>query len=444
MAIPQDRYIKINSSLVGDPAVAGRSFGGLVLTQGKGWAPQNGLKDDKGHDLTEVWDSDYLVVVHSVAQAAKYFASDSDEVEYAKRYFAFTTPAGGIPRILTYGRVRVTDGNGDLLIWEDGGWYTEGEESVASPTIETPDEVLVRISGGTINFGSLCFIDGTYTLAQLKTAAVTNAGYNHRFLFVVSALATGTALPADVASGSAAIGTVSGADLKTYFTAQAPDGISGLCLVQGDALVSAEMPMALFAATDYGAANTAPNPMFKRYPGETATVTDEDTADALDGGNINYNGLTQENGGTVAFYQRGRNSDGEDTAVYCNEVWLKSAVATAIMNLLLTTNRVAPDDAGKALIYSLVDSLARQGVVNGTIEKGKTLTAEQRLAVRQLTGIADAWRTIETAGYWIAVAIQISDGSDGVTQKGDYKAVYRLVYSKGDSIKFVEGTHNLV
>lgn len=421
-AIPQDRYVRITSVNIGDIAVAGRSFGGLVFTKcidGEGvktWSPASDVVDDKGQPLPAEMPADYLVVIHTAAQALKYFTSDSPEAKFAERYFSFLTPAGDMPRTLTYAKVK------------------DGEAAKAA---------FERIYEGFSNFGSFCFID-PITCKEVADVALANAGLNYKCLYAQSIYGEGSDSESEEVTDETLVSEATPEAFEAYLREQSADGILGFAKVYGGDSISAQQPMALFAATDYNSVNTAPNPMFKQFPGETATVFTASRAETLDERNFNYNGRAQQNGSTIAFYQRGRNDDGEDTAVYCNEVWLKSAVASAIMDLLLTTNRVDAGAPGEALIYTVIDSIARQGLDNGAILIGKPLTTAQRMKVTQRTGNTEAWQTVQESGYWISVQIVQSDGSDGVTQKRDYKAVYLLVYSKGDSIKFVEGSHYLV
>lgn len=455
-AIPQDRYISINSVNIGDIDVAGRSFGGLVFTQGRGWSPNKSVTDDKGAPLDgKPMPDDYLVVIHTAAQALRYFATDSAEVKFAERYFSFQTPANGIPRTLTYVRRRVTNEGGDLLKWvvvspdsdSDSsdetvyGWVTEDGVEVANPVTEKPKNALDRVVAEFTNFGSVCFIDDDVTCGDVSECGHTADSSNYRYLYAQSVYGTDATAEAQ---DDSLVSQVTPKRLAAYLRGKYTDGIRGLAIVAGIDALSAEMPMALFAATDYTRPNAAANPMFKQYPQEPATVTDAQTAQDFDELNLNYNGRVQYQGGTVAFYQRGRNFDGEDTSVYCNEVWLKSAVAAAVMDLFLHTNRVDASSKGEALIFTTIDSVARNGLANGVIEVGKTLTDAQRRRVTQITNDPEAWFQVQQGGYSLDVRIVQSDGTDGRTQPSDYKAVYQLVYSKGDSIKFVEGEHYLV
>lgn len=435
MAIPQDRYVKITSANGGDSVVAERDLGGLVFSEGKGWAPSEGLRTSLG--LTDIWDPNFLVVVHSAEQAAKYFASDSDELAFARKYFAYLAPppASSAPTTLTYARVKVYDDGApeSMLVWKTvsgvAGWYDSGDTLVENPIVEGAAAVLARVAAGTSNFGSFTFIDGDYLCEDIKAAAVLNAGFNDRYLF---ALAT-NADASSAASDSLPLKDATAATLASYV-----GEASGFCLLKGKNLLSAHMPMVVFAATNYNTANAAPNQMYRVFAGEEPVVFTEDEANLLDSLNVNYYALVQTGGNTRAFYQRGRNSDGEDTAVYCNEVWLKSHISAEIFDLQLTINRIPANSDGAAMISSIVTAAGVLGVTNGAIEPGKTLDDQQRIRIQQLTGSTDAWMIVRTVGYYVVVVV-VKD-----PETKDYKAVYRLVYAKGDSIKFVEGTHTLI
>ena len=317
------------------------------------------------------------------------------------------------PWILGIGSPTTVDG-------DDGGTVVVG------PEFESPADALSRVNTLSNNFGSFAILAGDITEAgwsntDLNALLTQNAGYNYKYLASVPILANS----GDFNDTSNEIAFVTA--VGTQNGASANRGMDGTC---------AAIPMAIFGAIDYDGIGTAPNFMFKTVSGEQPTVFSDQVADTLDGIHVNYYGQTQVNGRPLAFYQRGFNLDGEDTAVYCNEVWLKSHIATAIFNLLLITERVPANDDGESMIYTTIAGAAQQAIRNGTIETGKTYTAEQRAVIYQLTGDADAYMTMQNAGYWLNVVIE-QDGTE-------YKAVYKLVYGKGDSIRKVEGTDILM
>lgn len=541
MAIPQERYVRITSSNVGNSAIQERDLNGLLFTLGRGWIGQGAFGTDS------------ILKCYSVDQVRKYFSSSSDEVKFAQKYFAYISPSGSSPASLSFARVAVTANaesddvlsykydtqssaygwatsptkgtvtltiNGDQIVPGDtfqlyihkaqpsveqpkatytfvkdvftsknqikigdspsetaaniaavvngeGGIYgqtaspyvvasvennvvtlvsvtagensspwvtaqvsqdleaiqieedngSDGGEFSVTPVIESPDSALSRVNNISNNFGSFAFLPGDgFTDAQYKAVLTQNAGYNYKYLASVPILP----LNGDFDNTSNEIAFVTAVGTQ-----------NGASANRGEDGTTAAIPMAIFGAVDYSGTNTAPNFMFKQIAGETPTVTSSDVADTLDGIHVNYYGQTQVNGQALSFYQRGFNLDGEDTAVYCNEVWLKSHIATAIFNLLVSVERVPANDDGEAMLYTTIAGAAQQAVTNGTIEPGKTYTAAQRATIYQLTGDAEAYMTMQNAGYWLNVVIE-QDGNE-------YKAVYKLVYGKGDAIRFVEG-----
>ncbi|MBO7688063.1 MAG: DUF3383 family protein [Kiritimatiellae bacterium] len=298
---------------------------------------------------------------------------------------------------------------------------TDGGDYVGSPYTESPAAALSRVNQISNNFGSFAFLPGdVFTDSQMESVLSQNAGYNYKYL------ASAGILPAAYSDPTKDYDDTS----REIEFVEAVQEQNGAVVTRGDG-TSAAIPMAIFASVDYGGVNSAPTFMFKQISGEKPTVTSDQVADTLDGIHVNYYGLTQVNGQQIAFYQRGFNLDGEDMAVYCNEVWLKSHIATAIFNLLVSVERVPANSDGEAMLYATISGAAQQGVRNGVIEVGKTFSADQRAKIFQVTGDSEAYQTMQNAGYWLNVSIE-QDGSE-------YKAVYSLVYGKGDAIRFVQG-----
>jgi len=111
------------------------------------------------------------------------------------------------------------------------------------------------------------------------------------------------------------------------------------------------------------------------------------------------------------------------------------------MNLLLTTNRIPANNDGRGMVMAIIQGGVNKALNNGTILIGKTLTELQKVAVTQLTNDPLAWHDVQDNGYWYDVSIEQETGESGVTE---YTAKYTLAYSKGDMVRKVEGSHNLV
>lgn len=300
-----------------------------------------------------------------------------------------------------------------------------GFDTASSPIIsdggvqETPAECMARTTAISDNFGSFAFID-TLTAAQIDAVSEWNAGKNVMFLYSVGV---------DSASLSAVQEAVSGNE-GTGLTYDAYNAYASF------------MPMALLATTAYNSGRPATkNFMYQLFPSETPSVTTDALANTLDGLKVNYLGSTAQAGSTISFYQDGvLQGDISDMGVYCNEIWLKDAIKTEFMNILTGLEQIPANDEGRGYARGCLQGVLDEALVNGVILAGKELTRTQRAYITSLTSDVDAWRDVESLGYWLDVQI-LTYAENDVTK---YKVNYLLVYSKGDSIRKVEGTDILI
>jgi len=319
------------------------------------------------------------------------FGATAAETVFATRYFAFSSANGNSPTSISFAHY--------------------GDDS------ETPLEAITRVNEATNNFGSFCFME-TLLTADITAVATYNTGLNYKYLYVVQDRASS-------ASAASALVTALGTTAKVF-------------VVQCTTADTHEeyMPMAIFAATDYNGTNTATNFMYKQFDNAIVEVTTDSAASALDALNVNYYGQTQTNGKKLAFLQRGFNLDGTDASVYCNEIWLKSSIETLFFNMMTSLNKIPADENGAQIILTGITEVATQALTNGTIIIGKTLTSTQKSAITSYSGDNTAWNSVQSSGYWLNVVIKL----DGTV----YKAVYTLIYSKGDSIRKVTGSDILI
>jgi len=202
------------------------------------------------------------------------------------------------------------------------------------------------------------------------------------------------------------------------------------------------MPMVLMAITDYEAADGVINYMFKKFPNDAPSVSDDATSNVLDDLKINYLGSTSQSNSTLSFYQPGYLQGSiQDMGVYANEIWLKDYVITAGLQLLLEKKRVPANNNGKNMFVAVLQDAVNKGTNNGTIDIGKTLTASEVAYVTSLAeGNTTAYKSVQQNGYWYNVEI-IKENINNI-----YKNIlkYILVYTKGDSVRKIEGSHILV
>ena len=200
------------------------------------------------------------------------------------------------------------------------------------------------------------------------------------------------------------------------------------------------MPATILAATDYGNLNGTVNYMYQQFPNQAVAVSTNALANTLDPLHVNYNGQTQKAGTKIEFYQDGYLADGTDMAVYANEIWLKDAMITELLNLEIALDKIPANIDGKAQIQATLQGVIDEALRNGTIMPGKELTNTQKAYITQITGDNTAWRTVQLNGFVLTVEIT-QEIVNGATK---YIAEYTLVYSKGDVIRKVEGRHILI
>lgn len=380
MAISQSKYIRIGSN-VNTTALGSRDFSGLVFTQ-------SSMVSTAPSAIKTAYETNGDVVGLGLADVGKCFGTTSDEYKFATKYFSYVSRDGSSATTLNFKKM------GDS---------------------ETPTAAIANVGNVTNNFGSFTFL-GEFTDDQLAAAAGTNSGLDHRHLFCVGYEYEDTASASTtMAKFADAVGTF------VYFGADE---------------FGAAIPMAMLGAIDFNRANSTICFMFKQIPNETAVITNDTDFDSMKGINANFYGLTQTNGKTFAFLQCGFCSNGEDAGTYCNEMWLKSAIATSFMNLCLRVNKVPADATGSAMIRAAIVGDVKKALDNGTILVGKPLTEEDIAEVFRWTNNEDAYLDVQNDGYWLDVVIEKPDN--------EWVAKYYLVYAKADGIRFCDGSHVLV
>jgi len=317
------------------------------------------------------------------------------------------------------------------------GWVTpigNGSGTILSggSGILTTTDILTASSDVSNNFGSFVFttdlIANSLTLADLEEAASWNDLQNVMYKFMLPVT------PANAAAWSSAF-----------------IGYSGTCLTLVPSNVVTEFQemadMTILAATDYNARNSTQNYMFQTNFTFTPTVTDTPTSNLYDSLRINYWGNTQNAGNIISFYQRGvltgSQTDPQDSNVYSNEQWFKSAASSALMSVLISLPKVSANEQGISQILATLDSVIQQSLTNGTISVGKPLTNTQILFINSVTGNTDgsAWQQVQNIGYWVGAEIE-----EIVTQSSttEYRIVYTLVYSKDDVVRQIVGRDILI
>lgn len=201
------------------------------------------------------------------------------------------------------------------------------------------------------------------------------------------------------------------------------------------------IPMAITATTDYDRENGTQNYMYQQMNDVKVMVDDDTNADNYDSKLVNYYGRTQQAGQKIAFYQRGVcQGDYQDQSIYVNEIWLKDALTTKFINYMILTPNWYANRGGQSIGNGLAQEVIDRAKLNGTILAGKKMTEDDKVYIYNLTNDKDAWRQVEQEGFYFVSSITTETTHNQTTRKYNYT----LIYSKGDSIKKVEGKDILV
>jgi hypothetical protein len=306
------------------------------------------------------------------------------------------------------------------------GWGTTGAVNVPGQAASSALQAVEATTAISNNFGSFIFVTGLaepLQTADFTAIATWNNAQNNQYVYSIP---------------------VTLANLQTLYTAI--NGQSGSCLnllsstLPNDYIE--QSPCEIIAATNYSQPNASQNFMFYQFANRNVTVSDDTTANTVDSYRCNYIGQTQFEGTNLAFYQRGLLMGNPATAAvdintYANEMWLKSSIAANIMTFFLGVPEVSADALGASQLGGILQQSINQATSNGVIVAGKTLTAQQQVFVTQQSGDPNAWRQIQTIGYWYTVnfASQVNPN----TQLVEWYANYVLIYAKNDAIRSVTG-----
>jgi hypothetical protein len=331
-----------------------------------------------------------------------FLGGEADDVTISVQEGVAGTPIGN-----TLGWV-----SGPTLVWVNG------------LTAPTPLDAVIASAATSNNFGSFLFID-SLSLDDITAIAQWNSTQNVAYIYHVPVLNETLAIAYTNVLSNFAGTEITLAPLSTEYPEQ--------------------FPMMIEAATNYDQPNSVQNYMYQQSS-LTPSVMDDVTANFYDGLRVNYYGVTQTAGSLLAFYQRGL-MQGPASApqflnIYANESWLKDAMQSSLINLLLTQNRVSANAQGQSQILAVLQSVIEEATNNGTISANKTLTPSQKAFVTSTTGDPNAWYQVQTIGYWVnCVIVPYTNSNTGLTE---YKAEYTLIYSKDDDINLITGQQVLI
>ena len=483
MPISQKNYVNILSQVGGGSAVSRRDLMGRVFSDNPILPVGQVLEFTGGPTI-------------ALDGVGEYFGINSKEYAFASKYFSYRTKKGSRPNKISFARITTeakpaTVASARVRAVADLTSITDGRLSIV--VNDTPKVANhINLSTAT-NYNSVATLLNTAFSGQGISFAYSNGRY------IASTDETGSAQQIDSVSGnvaeamgfniisqgvdaqSAAQSIIDSANVSTNFfgicilkelsageygeiaewvsnqnvkymlsikvTAETAESYSellknydGVCLTLGKSSglddYVAFMPVASVAAIDYNRVNGAIDLMYQYFDTEpmVKSSADKKTYDDL---LVNYYGQTEQAGNLVSFYQNGvLLGSVRKIGVYANEAWLKDAFVADILNLRLSLDSLPANQTGVGMVMGVMTNTINQALENGVMLVGKTLTQTQKDYITNLTGDDNAWMKVQSNGYYLDAEL--------VNENDNYKVSFLCVYSKGDSINYVDGTDILI
>jgi hypothetical protein len=403
------------------PAVFGGTHGALTALQAISSGAVNITFGSTTHDVTGInlAGAASLADVATALQAAIRLETGAQFTSATVTYDAVRQSFVLTGAVVEAAAVAVGTGTLAALL----GWNGQGVILSPGTAIQTPLDAFQAAEQSSDSFGSASF-GSTLTTDEHKAVAQYVAGENIKYQYYVQVTAATYSAIAAALTGIQSTGLILNGAAGEYKEA---------------------IPAAIMAATNYDRRGSAINYMYRQVGGYTADVTTDSAANAYDAARVNYYGQTASAGQNISFFQRGyllgSATSPVDMSVHANEQWLKSYLTAQLLSLQLSLSKIPANNEGRAYILAQLADAVNKAKVNGTIIVDKVLTTAQQIAVGQITGDPDAWRDVQSKGFWADVVIVQRVPVSGVTE---YEAQYTLVYSKGDVVRKVTGSHNLI
>lgn len=414
MAINSKNFVDISTTFP-KAGATNRAFGGMVFTLSEA-LPQDA--DSAYLSIVADYDGGKDIAL-SQDDVISVFGINSKEYEFATGYYSFTSPTGRFPCKLKF---KKQDSGKSLL--DNFKELDKATNAFGSFTFLAPADSSTSTATASDDY-----------LSQLLEVAVYNHSLDTKYLFVVNQKARG--------------------DANDYMTAIANcdkfSKVSGTCFVYGATDVSSYMPMAILASTDYSNGQVV-NFMFKQFDDtEIPTVYDQTVYSKFNQGLVNFYGQTQTNGQTLSFYQRGFNTNGTDTAAYCNEMWFKAECETALLELLISSERIPADQNGVASVKIAVADVCSAASRNGSFMQ-KEASQTDRKTVREIVNLSGGEEQdvdgivvdVGTKGYSIYAYLSEMTDSERLGKTTEKIIVYYVFYGTADSVRFIKGNDILL
>jgi hypothetical protein len=252
---------------------------------------------------------------------------------------------------------------------------------------DSPDSVMERASGYTLNYAVITTIGNTFGLDTQKALAKWNSKQNSRYWFVYYAQEP-TALIAN--------------NTNCFASWLKENAISGTTAIYGT-LEQAGLACGYAASINFSEMNGRATMEFKRQSGIAASITALKDATALESNGYAYYGAWATANDRFIFFRNTKVSgDFAWVDTYLNQVYFNAQLQLAFMNMLISYKAIPYNPEGIAIHRAAAEDPIKEMINFGGIQRGVNLSEAQKAQINYEAGF-DAARQIETTGYCLLI-----------------------------------------
>ena len=360
--------------------------------------------------------------------AATSFSNAAEIIETALNP---TTPADKVVTVTYRGEMNVfviktvTVGESATISFATGDFaddiklsQAQGAVQVNGSDIDTAKTLFQRMTSYTSNFATVTYTDSNFSDEFKKDFAKELASTSGRYWFVTYDL--------DPSSTIANNPSSFGAWLKD-------SQVSGVTPIYGE-MKHAALACGYAASVNYEDLNGRTTLAYRSQDGVEATVTDEQTAMALESNGYSYYGAwATANDRFVMFGNGSVSGDFAWVDNYLFQVFLNSQFQLAMVNMLRNANIPYNRDGIEIVRANLQDPI-EQGVNFGGIRAGVELTNSQKNEINREVGF-DASNQIFTRGWALSITLPSAQ-----TRASRGSFLIKFFYTDGSSLQRIEMT----
>lgn len=256
--------------------------------------------------------------------------------------------------------------------------------------ITTPVQAVQTASEKNLNWATFTMLyDTAMDVDAVMALAKWQADKNSRYLFI----------PYDTDKGAVIKGSTTCLGAKLYSLKY------NVMPVYNTAEVAC-FAMGCFASVSWDQLNGRITLSFKKQEGLAPTVNDKQDAEALLANGYSYYGAYASDGpkNTYNFFYNGQlTGSWKWSDSYVNQIFLNAQLRNALIDMLLGVNSMPYSDLGYNMIRSACQDPIDQGVKNGSITQGVTMSNAQRKQVFAKVGI-DITNELHNQGYYLQIS----------------------------------------